>query len=183
MFCTTRSLALAVLAAFAALPALLVAQPFSPGSPAVPRSQHGSVSQQIAATLITIAYDRPVARGRDLFGALVPWGKIWSPSANNAAVVTISTDVRVNDEALAAGTYTLWTEPGPERWIVIFNRAHPAFHLKYPADEDALRVEVVPREGAHMEALAFYFPVADDRRGELVLHWGRVVVPLRLDVP
>jgi hypothetical protein len=84
-----------------------------------------------------------------------------SPSANDAAVVTVSTEVRVNDEALGAGTYTLWTEPGPERWIVIFSRAHPAFHLKHPEGQDALRVEAVPREASHM----------------------RVMGPLRLDVP
>jgi hypothetical protein len=183
MLRTTFSIALAVLVPIAAHPAALAAHPVVQDGTTIPRSQHGSVSQQIAGTLITIEYDRPVARGRDLFGALVSWGKIWSPSANSAAVVTVSTDVRVNGEALAAGTYTLWTEPGPERWIVSFNRVHPAFHLKYPAGEDVLRVEAVPREGAHMETLAFYFPVADDRRGELVLHWGRVVVPLRLDVP
>jgi hypothetical protein len=149
----------------------------------VPRSQHGSVSQQIAGTRITIEYDRPVARGRELFGALVPWGRIWSPSANSAAVVTFSTDLQVNSQALPAGTYSLWAEPNPDRWTIVFSRVHPVFHTRYPQGQDALRVTSVPRQGAHMETLAFYFPVADDKRGELVLHWGTVVVPLKLDVP
>ena len=175
MFRIARPVVLATAALFASH-SHLSAQP-------VPRSQHGTVNQHIAGTRIAIEYDRPVARGRDLFGALVPWGRIWSPSANTAAVIAISTDVRVNDRPLAAGTYSLWTEPRPDRWTVIFSRLHPAFHLKYPAGQDALRVEAIPREGAHLETLAFYFPVADDRHGELVLHWGTVVVPLRLDVP
>lgn len=42
-------------------------------------SQHGSVSQRIGGALVTIEYNRPVARGRKLFGALVPWGRIWNP--------------------------------------------------------------------------------------------------------
>jgi hypothetical protein len=175
MYRVARSVVLAT-AVFLASHVQLLAQP-------VPRSQRGTVSQQVAGTRITIEYDRPVARGRDLFGALVPWGRVWSPSANTAAVITLSTEVRVNDRPLGAGSYSLWTEPGPDRWTVIFSRVHPAFHLRYPAGQDALRVEAVPREGTHMETLAFYFPVAADRHGELVLHWGTVVVPIRLDVP
>jgi len=46
-----------------------------------------------------------------------------------------------------------------------------------------LRVQVVPRQGSHMETLAFYFPVVDGTHAELALHWGTVVVPLSIDVP
>ena len=95
----------------------------------------------------------------------------------------MSTDVRVNEQPLGAGTYSLWAEPRPDRWTIIFNKVHPVFHTRYPAGQDAMRVSVTPRQGAHMETLAFYFPVVDGRRGELVLHWGTVVVPLQLDVP
>jgi hypothetical protein len=83
----------------------------------------------------------------------------------------------------AAGKYSLWAEPQPEKWILIFNRAQPVFHTKYPADQDALRVQATPREGAPMETLAFYFPVVDGRRAELVLHWGTVVVPMEIETP
>jgi len=48
----------------------------------VKASQHGSVTQQIADATITIEYDRPVARGRDLFGALVPYDRVWCPGAS-----------------------------------------------------------------------------------------------------
>jgi hypothetical protein len=66
---------------------------------------------------------------------------------------------------------------------LIFNRNHAVWHTRYPEGQDALRVEVAPRTGAHMETLAFYFPVVDGRKGELVLHWGTVVVPVTIDVP
>ncbi len=64
-------------------------------------SQHGSVTQQIAHTSVTVDYNRPVARGRALFGALVPWGKVWCPGADNCTTIELSTPVRVNGEALA----------------------------------------------------------------------------------
>ena len=54
---------------------------------------------------------RPVARGRELFGALVPWGRIWTPSADSAARITLSTPIEVNGSRLAAGTYSIWTIP------------------------------------------------------------------------
>jgi hypothetical protein len=146
-------------------------------------SQHGSVTQQVANTRITVEYNRPVARGRALFGTLVPWGRVWCPGADNCTTIELSTSVQVNGKELAAGTYSLWAEPQADRWTIIFNRAHPVFHTRHTPDSDVLRVEATPREGAHMETLAFYFPVVDGHRAELVLHWGTVVVPLALEVP
>jgi hypothetical protein len=146
-------------------------------------SQHGSVSQQIANTTVTIEYNRPVARGRALFGALVPFGRIWHPGADEASYITLSTDVQVNGQPLAAGTYSLWTEPTPERWTFIFSRAHPVYHTPYPEGQDALRLTVTPRTGQHMETMAFYFPIVEGKRAELALHWGVTIVSLVLEVP
>jgi uncharacterized Zn-binding protein involved in type VI secretion len=146
-------------------------------------SQHGTVSQQIANTTITVAYNRPVARGREIFGKLVPWGRVWCPGADTCTSIELSTSVQINGEALAAGGYSIWVVPEAEKWTVIFNRANPVFHTRHPADQDALRVQATPRQGTHMETLAFYFPVVDGKHAELVLHWGTVVVPLSIDVP
>ena len=146
-------------------------------------SQHGSVSQRIGNTEVTIEYNRPVARGRELFGALVPYGKIWHPGADEASHITLSTDVKVNGQPLAAGTYSLWTEPTPGRWTFIFSKAHPVYHQPYPEGQDALRVPATPRTGQHMETMAFYFPVVEGKQAELALHWGVVIVPLVLEVP
>jgi hypothetical protein len=167
--------------ATAAIASALSLQPARPRGPRP--SQHGSVSQQIADTKVTIEYNRPVARGRALFGALVPWGRVWCPGADECTSISLSTDVKIENQALAAGTYSLWAEPQSERWTIIFNRAHPVFHTRYPPDQDALRVRVTPREGSHMETLTFYFPVVDGKHAELVLHWGSVVVPMGLDAP
>lgn len=149
----------------------------------VRKSQPGLVQQQIASTKVTVTYSRPVARGRELFGGIVPWGKIWNPGADTATAITVSTPVRVNDQPLAAGSYSLWIEPRQDRWLVIFSRAHPVFHVPYPKGQDALRLTVIPRAGAHMETLAFYFPLVEAQGAELVLHWGAVVVPLVITVP
>ena len=148
-------------------------------------SQHGSVTQQVAGTTITVDYNRPVARGRDLFGALVPYDRVWCPGADECTTMTISTDLKIDGQALAAGTYSLWARPGATKWTMIVNRAHPVFHTRYAtvADQDVLTLDVTPKSGTHVESLAFYFPVVDGRHAELVLHWGTVVIPLSIDVP
>lgn len=148
-------------------------------------SQHGSVSQDLAGTKMTIEYNRPVARGRDLFGALVPYDRVWCPGADECTTFMTTTDITVEGKPLPAGTYTVWTKPGREKWSIIFNKAHPTFHTQYNrvSDQDVLTVEVTPRTATHMETLAFYFAVANGRHAELVVHWGTVAVPLNIDVP
>ena len=150
---------------------------------AIRRSQLGSVMQMVGNTRIEIVYRRPVARGRALFGSLVPWGAIWSPSSDTAATFSVSTPVRVNGERLPAGTYSRWAIPQPDVWTLIFSTAHPVFHLTYPEGRDALRVRAASRSGEHMETLAFYFPKVDGKHAELVLHWGKTMVPLEIEVP
>jgi len=151
--------------------------------PKIKPSQHGSVSQRIADTTVTLEYNRPVARGRTLFGTLVPYGKIWCPCADDATTIEVTTAVTIDGQQLAAGKYSVWTIPGEEKWTVIFNRRAATFHTRYPDGQDALRLEVTPRQGAHMETLSFYFPVVDGKKAELVLHWGTTIVPLGVEVP
>jgi hypothetical protein len=69
------------------------------GAPPNPRpSQHGSVSQRIADTTIAIEYNRPVARGREIFGKLVPYGHRWCPCADDATTLEVSTAIKINGQ-------------------------------------------------------------------------------------
>ena len=147
-------------------------------------SQSGAVRQEVANTAIEITYDRPVARGRDLFGGIVPFGEIWNPGANDATAISFSRDVSVNGNPLPAGRYSLWAIPDPNRWTIVFNRQADVYHTPYPGEEDdALRLMASPRRGAHMETLAFYFAAVEKKDAELRLHWGETYVPLRITVP
>jgi hypothetical protein len=147
---------------------------------APPRSQLGTVAQQVAGTRIEIVYRRPVARGRALFGALVPWGRVWSPSADTVARLTVSSPVEVNGSTLQAGSYGVWAIPDSTSWTIIFSTDAAAFHLRYPEGRDALRVRATPRHGEHVETLTFVFPVVDADSAQLQLRWGTTIVPLAL---
>jgi hypothetical protein len=152
----------------------------------VPKSQHGSVTQRVGTTDISISYNRPVARGRELFGSLVPWGRRWHPGADSATTISFSTNVTIDGHDLKAGRYSLWTIPEepPKVWTVIFNRGVGGWHTNYPGEaQDALRLEVQAETGPYMETLAYYFPRVDADSAVLRLQWGTVVVPMKIKAP
>ena len=163
--------------------ALLLAIPWTTLPAQARKSQHATVMQALGATEVTIVYNRPAARGRTLFGDLVPWGKVWCPGADQATTLAVTKDVLVAGQPLAAGKYSIWAIPGPAEWTLIFSKAADVFHIPYPGPaQDALRVTLKPQAGPFMEALAFYFPAADADRALLNLHWGETVVQVPLAV-
>jgi len=147
-----------------------------------PRSQHGSVSQHIQGTEVTISYNRPVARGRALFGSLVAWNRIWHPGADSATTISFSKDVTIDGQPLKAGRYSLWTIPEESKpWTVIFNRGVGGWHTNYPGEsQDALRLTVSPDSGGYLETLTYYFPLVDGDSAVLRLQWGTTIVPLKI---
>jgi hypothetical protein len=144
-------------------------------------SQPALVVQRMGATNLAVRYNRPSARGRTLFGGIVPWDSVWCPGADEGTRLTVSSAIFVGGRRLPEGAYTLWLIPrasGP--WTLIFSRKSRAYHVPYPgAAHDALRIPVAPGRGAYVETLSWGFPVATKKRAVLELAWGDVVV----DVP
>lgn len=171
------------LIAFFALSAAPAAARQDEGPPA---SQHGTVSQTINRTVITIEYDRPVARGRQLFGddGIVVDDALWTPGANRATNIAFSTDVTVAGKPVPAGRYSLWTIPRDGAWTVILNQTWDTHHAIYPGDvDDVLRMEIATTPGSHMETLVLYFPVVGPYSATLNVHWGETVLPIEIGVP
>lgn len=167
--------------------ALLLLAPLPGAAQGIPFSQRASVAQTVAFTQISIEYGRPTARGRKIFGdsGIVKWDRIWHPGADSASRIAFDHDVTLEGTTLAAGEYTLWTIPRESgRWTIIVSRAAHVFHTPYPGEShDVMRADVQVEAGAHMESLAFYFPAVLRDTATLRLHWGEVVVPLRITAP
>lgn len=151
-----------------------------PGQRPPPVSQPAEVTQKIGPATLRVEYSRPTARGRELFGALVPWDSIWNPGANDATYIELTHDMLVGGHPLPKGKYSIWAIPRPDEWTLIFSRDWDVFHVPYPEGRDALRLRVEPTTGTHMETLAFYFPFATVDQGILHLHWGETIVALAL---
>jgi len=70
---------------------------------------------------LEVFYNRPSKRGREIFGALVPFNEVWRTGANEATTFKTNKDLKVGTDSLKAGKYTLWTIPNDTAWNVIFN--------------------------------------------------------------
>ena len=146
-------------------------------------SEKGSVTQTVDGTTITLEYSRPVARGRNPFPDVVRWGRMWTPGANWATTFEVDRPVHVNGLDVPKGKYSVWMIPGADEWTVTLNREVRRFHTQPPSSsEEQVRFTVKPVTGAHMETLAFYFPVVTRDGATLDLHWGTTVVPMRITV-
>lgn len=78
-----------------------------------------TIKQAFALSEIGLEYYRPSAKGRTVFGDLVPFGKIWRTGANGASKITFGEDVTVEGNAVKAGTYAIYTIPGGEIWEIM----------------------------------------------------------------
>lgn len=83
-------------------------------------SPKSTVSQVVGLTDVTIEYSRPSAKGRTVFGDLVPFGKLWRTGANANSTVSFSEDVVINGNTLKKGKYAIFTTPKADMWEVIF---------------------------------------------------------------
>jgi hypothetical protein len=78
------------------------------------------IEQKVGLTDVTLEYSRPSAKGRTVFGDLVPFGKPWRAGANSVSKVTFSTDVNVGGSDLKAGAYALLITPQKDSWQLHF---------------------------------------------------------------
>lgn len=157
-----------------------------PGSrPAVPKrgddskraSKNARLEGELGGARVVVTYGRPEVRDRKVWGKLVPYGKVWRTGADEATTVTFDRPVLVEGEKLAAGTYALFTRPGPGTWEVIFNAEPQQWGAyKHDPEKDALRVKASPRPHDHTEALTF--SIED---GHLVLQWEKLALPIQIE--
>ena len=72
-------------------------------------------------TYVKITYSQPDKAGREIFGKLIPYGKVWRTGANEATEITTTRNISLNGFLLKAGTYSIFTIPGPDKWTIIIN--------------------------------------------------------------
>ena len=145
-------------------------------------SPKASVMQTIGTTDMTITYSRPGVKGRQIWGALVPYNQVWRTGANEATSISFSDDVTINGQALPKGTYSLHTMPGQDSWTLIFNKVADQWgSYSYDQSKDALRVTARPEKGAFTEWMTFDVPQVSADRATVVLRWENVAVPFTVE--
>ena len=145
-----------------------------------------TINQMVGLTDVEIEYSRPGTKGRNIFGDLVPFGKVWRTGANANTTISFSEDVIIDGKTLKKGKYALFTLPKVESWEVIFysktdNWGNPE---EWNEADVALRASVVPEMlNRNIESLTFDINNLDNNFATLNLSWEKTLVSLKFEVP
>jgi len=133
---------------------------------------------------VSIDYSRPLKRGREIFGNIVPWNAVWRTGANAATQLSAAGDIVIGDggaaQVVRAGKYTLWTLPTPTGWKVIINKQTGQWGTEYNPELDLIRIDAkVETLATPVEQLTISFEPAN-KGSILAITWDRtrVLVPV-----
>ena len=147
-------------------------------------SVRAKVEQRVGVTDFALEYNSPAARGRAIWGGLVPYGELWRTGANSSTKLTASKDFSFGDAKVPAGSYTLLTIPGASSWTVILSKNLGIQGTNgYDAKDDVARATVKPETVPARERMTFLFSETTDDATRLDLEWAglRVSVPVKVD--
>lgn len=135
-------------------------------------------------TYLKITYSQPHKKGREIFGDLIPFGKVWRTGANEATELTITKDIRMMGSLLKAGTYSLFTIPGERKWTIIINSDWGLWgSYNYNEARDVMRFEV-PVNYQPGNVVYEAFTIQIDQRNDvadLLLLWDKTKISIRLN--
>ena len=104
------------------------------------RSPRATTIATVNGTRIAIEFGRPSKRGRDIWGALVPWDREWMPGADESTTLTTNKPIHLGTLAVPAGDHTLYAWPKADEFLLIVNKQTGQFHTVYSEDRDLGRV-------------------------------------------
>ncbi|RZK12067.1 MAG: DUF2911 domain-containing protein [Flavobacterium sp.] len=124
---------------------------------------------------VTINYGSPSVKGREIWGGLVPFGKIWRAGANDATTIETDKDLTVEGKTLPAGKYSIFIIPEKDNATVIFNKVAKQWGAyDYNEKEDVLRVKVKPVPSKEKtEKLIYKF-----NKDNITLSWDNWNIPI-----
>ena len=146
-------------------------------------SPMGSVEQMVGLTKFNVEYSRPGAKGRKIFGDLVPYDKMWRTGANASTKITFDQPVTMNGTEVPAGNYALYTIPGKTQWEIIIhgNTSHWGVG-DYKQEEDVARFTAKPEYADRfVENLTIGFDSLRSTGGLMFLEWENTRVEIVIE--
>jgi len=149
-----------------------------------PRKSPLAVTQlKSGKTYVRILYSQPHKNEREVFGGLVPYGKVWRLGANEATEITLTHKTKIGGKTLQAGTYTLFAIPTTQKWTLIFNKDLGLWgEYDYKAANDVLRFDVpVKAVDQAWEAFTIKFDKAG-KKSTLTMVWDKTSVEIPVEI-
>jgi hypothetical protein len=149
-------------------------------------SPAAKIVQTVGLTEVTIEYSRPSMKDRTIFGGLVPYGEMWRTGANKNTILSFSTDVQIEGNDLAKGSYALFTVPGETSWEVIFYADTENWGTPREWDDAKVAAKFMVdavKLSFSIESMMFDVGNLTNNSASLSLIWENTFVPLKLTVP
>src|SRR5688572_5483713 len=143
----------------------------------------GTISQKVGLTDVTIAYSRPSAKGRKVFGDLVPYNELWRTGANRSVKFTVSDTVSVGGKKIGKGDYSIFTIPGEKDWTIIINKAVDLSGTNgYKETDDIVRISTPVVKNSFTETFTFNFANLTNTSADVEILWEEVRVSFKVEV-
>ena len=113
--------------------------------------------------MVKVDYSSPRAKGRKIYGELVPYGKVWRTGANEATSFVTDTGLTVGGKDVPAGSYTIFTVPEQDKWMLVISKKTGEWGTDYPGEkEDLARV---PMKVSKTPSMVENFTISFDQKG------------------
>ncbi len=149
-------------------------------------SPASKISQEIGLTEMSIEYARPSAKGRTIFGDLVPFDQMWRTGANASTKITLTEPGRIGGNPIEAGTYAIYTIPSQEKWTIIIHSKTDIRSIAGDAvkpENDVCRFEVKPEHLEHfVETFTIQFSDITSNSCNVELLWENTSIKIPVEV-
>lgn len=143
------------------------------------KSPKAEASSAVGSGKVTISYSQPSVKGREIWGKLVPYDKVWRTGADDATTIEFAKDATVEGKKVAAGKYSLFTIPTKSgEWTIIINKTAKQWGAyDYKEADDALRVKV---KSAKADTLTEKMTFTVEASGTVTLLWENLKVSFKV---
>jgi Protein of unknown function (DUF2911) len=144
-------------------------------------SPHETVSIDVNGKQLSITYGRPYLKHREFGKDVAPYGQVWRLGADEATKLTLPSSAKVQGgPELAAGSYSLWAIPGPQKWTLIVNKTADVWGTDHDQSQDLARFDLPVQKTAPVEEFTIAITKASDKSAEISFAWGTEMVRMRL---
>jgi hypothetical protein len=139
-----------------------------------------TIKQDFGMGAIELTYSRPTAKGRKIFGDLVPFNKLWRTGANAATKIVFTDAVELGGKKVDTGTYVLYTIPGVDSWEIILNKGLTNWGIDgYKETEDVIHIKAEPaKSNTKLETFTMQFANIKPESCDLQLLWEKTLVSI-----
>ena len=146
------------------------------------------VKFELNDTKLEVLYNRPSKKGRQVFGALVPYDKVWRTGANEATTFTSNKNLIVDGVSVPKGLYTLWTIPNDSVWKVYFNTKQYPWgvddHME-PMRESKYDLAEIDVPVIHIDKTVEQFTIAFDNSIDnlnMTMAWDQTKIEIPMEI-